>query len=261
MNKTVAIEGKNSLFIAGQAYLYNDDTTIDRAWAERYIEPNPAIKWVLGKFVEADNANNNKQFWSLADLEMGQPTIQHAPMNMLHRPRNIVGAYVATDLLFPIDTATEQVMNPYIEALAAFWAYYFPQELAMIEDADANGSLFFSMECVAKNMICEGEHGCKESFAYVGADSDTYCEHLRAHASIRHLSEPHFLGGALIIPPVRPGWSNAVVKSLSQFVQEHQEEAEAAYEMAREATPHLTPKEWEGFMGEIMLNALSEKFN
>jgi len=257
MSESVVIEGKNSFFMGAQAHIL--DTSIDKAWAEKFVKHNPAMKWILGKFVEADNPNQNKQFFTMADLEMSQPTIDHAPLNMLHNPRSIVGSFVATDMVFPLDAAAESgIFNPYIEALAAFWSFYFPKELAAIEAADAAGSLFFSMETIAKNIICEGENGCMESFPYVGADSATYCEHLQAHVSVRHLENPHFLAGALIVPPTRPGWNNAEARSISELVKEHQVEAEAAYEMAEQAAPYLDARQWEFVMGELLLKAYTE---
>jgi hypothetical protein len=66
------------------------------------------------------------------------------------------------------------------------------------------------------------------------------------------------VGGALIIPPVRPGWSQADVKQLSRFMNEQWETAENLYEGVAEATPHLDPKTWELIMGELILAAMQK---
>lgn len=91
---------------------------------------NHAIKWVIAKYVEADNPNSNGQSWSLEDLRMAQPSINYAPMNMLHKSNHIVGAYVANEMIYPTvdddSESAEEAANPYIETVGAFWRYYFP---------------------------------------------------------------------------------------------------------------------------------------
>lgn len=255
---SVVVKGKNSFFIGSRAELLTTERETASEWASKHIVHNPALRWVLGKFVEADNANLNKQFWTQDDLRMGQPTIQHAPMNMLHRQRDIVGAFVATEMMYPQHAeAAAWESNPFIEALGAMWAYYFPQELAAVEKAHNEGSLFFSMECVAQSITCEGEQGCSNTFDYAGITSPTYCDHLNSHVSIKHLNEPHFLAGALVIPPARPGWARANVKQLSALVKEYAEEAEKAYEEIANELPHLSPKQWEAQMLQLLHRAKS----
>jgi hypothetical protein len=148
---TVVIEGKNSFFLGDRAELLPTDR--DLAWAEQYVKPNPALKYVLGRYVEADRANHNRQYWALNDLLMSQPSIQHAPMNLLHAPRSAVGTFIASEMMYPVAGETQENAfeydNPYIEALGAFWTYYFPQEFKLVEAAHASGNLFFSMECIS----------------------------------------------------------------------------------------------------------------
>lgn len=284
----VVIEGKNSFFLADRAQLLPTDR--DLAWAEKYVKPNEALKYVLGRYVEADRANHNKQYWSLNDLLLAQPTIQWAPMNLLHQPRTAVGTFIASEMLYPIDSAAKGDMNPheykdsgdgtcatcgmtkaqhdkkmaemafeydnpYIEALGVFWEYYFPQEYKLVETAHASGSLYFSMECVSKTLTCDGEHGCQQEFAYAGPRSETYCEHLNNGVSIKRMNEPHFLAGALVIPPAKPGWDGADIRSLSALVAEHQVEAEMAYEGIREISPDADAHQWEYAMAMLMKQA------
>lgn len=253
---SVLVEGKNSFFIGSQAELLTEERETASEWASKHIKHNPALKWVLGKYVEADNPNSNKQFWALEDLRMSQPTIEHAPMNILHRPRNIVGAFVATEMMYPAEEHSD-IVNPFVEALGVFWKYYFPDELKAVEAAHNEGSLFFSMECVADTITCAGENGCESNFKYAGATSPTYCDHLNQHVSIKQLNKPHFLAGALVIPPAKPGWTKASIQSLSTLVQEHADETERVYEELAAAAPHLSPKEWEFQMLKIMEKAHS----
>lgn len=247
---TVVVRGEKSYFLGAQAELLIGDRETDSEWASKHIVHNPALKWILGNFVEADNANSNKHYWTFDDLRLSQPTIQHAPMNVLHRPRDIVGAYVATEMMHPQHESVAS--NPFIEALSVLWAYYFPEVLKAVEVAHSEGSLFFSMECVAETMTCAGEEGCGETFAYAGTTSPTYCDHLNRHISIKHMNKPHFLAGALVIPPARPGWNRANVKELTAMVREHAEESERTYEAIANEFPHLSPKQWEAKMLSIM---------
>ncbi len=254
---TVVIEGANSFFLGSSAIIIQDDRETASEWAAPFIKQNPAIKWILGRYVEADNPNRNNQFWTLDSLRLSKPTIDHSPMNMLHRPRHVVGTFVASELLYPKDT---EISNPHIEALGAFWKFYFPEEYILVEQAFNEGSLFYSMECVSSSITCAGDNGCGEQFKFAGPKADSYCEHLNSNLSIKQLNDPHFLGGALIIPPERPGWAKAEVRELSTLVKAHQEESENIYNSISTdpAFEHLEKDRWETAMLALMRLAKKE---
>lgn len=282
--------------MGAQAFLLEDDREMASTWAAPYVHHNPAHKWVLGRFVEADKANRNRQLFTLDGLRMKNPTIAHAPMNMNHQASKIVGAYVASELLYPtgpVEDASEVVncplcgeplasgqvegedplctkcgsdkkkmsafletaaldLNPYIEALAVFWRHQFPREYLAVEEAHAEGKLFYSMECMPSDVQCVGDGGCGKEFAYAGRVSDTYCSHINSMTSDKLLINPHFTAGALIIPPVNPGWTHADVHSL---VAGHELMAQNLYDDVQQEFPHLSPKEWEGLMAELLVMA------
>lgn len=311
---TTWIQGERSFFLGAQAFLVEDDREIASSWASKHIVTNPAYKFVLGRFVEADRANNNKQLFSLKGLQLARPTIAHAPMNMNHSSRRVVGAFVATDLVYPtgqraaaggvlepgsptppydcpvcgesvgpedlpegqdpmvpgvtpcphcgavLDTngrlvdsqqagASDAGLNAYIEALGVFWRHYFPEEFALVEAAHAEGKLYYSMECIPAQIQCAGADGCGETYEYAGRISDTYCSHLNDHISDKHLIDPHFTAGAILVPPVRPGWSNADIHSL---VAGHAELAEQIYDGVREDLRHLDSRDWELLMAQLL---------
>jgi hypothetical protein len=178
---------------------------MEMAWAMDYAnETHPGFLWVAGKFVEADKPNLNKQFWSTEDLEFGQHTIKFTPMNMLHKIYDPIGVYVESRFVPASDTD-----NAHIEALGCVWAYRYPKEAEQIEKADTDGTLWFSMECVGEKLHCKG--GCEKEFAYFTPRQDL-CEHLRERTSVRHIVNPYFTGGAIIIPPAKPAWPNADVE-------------------------------------------------
>lgn len=313
---TTWLQGRDSFFFGAQAFLVDNEHETASSWASKYLVQNPAYKWVLGRFVEADRANNNKQLFSLKGLQMARPTIAHAPMNMNHSSRRVVGSYVATDLVYPTDTAatipggvlepgsptppydcpvcgesvgpedlpegydpmapagnpcpkcgailnndghlvdslqtagvSDAGLNAYIEALGVFWRHYFPEEYALVEAAHKEGKLYYSMECIPAQIQCAGADGCGETFQYAGRMSDTYCAHLKEGVSDKYLIEPHFTAGAILVPPVRPGWSNADIHSL---VAKHAELAEHIYDGVEADMSHLDPKEWEVLMAQLL---------
>lgn len=242
------------VWIGSRAFLLNDDDR-PKAWAEKYVRHDRDIRWLLGNFVEADNPNGNGHIFPLADLKgYGVATIANKPLNMLHHERYIVGAYAGAELVEPAIAAGE-IANPYVEALAGMWGKFFPEELAMIENAHKDGTLFFSMEANPESITCP-EDGCGHTTVWAGFEDPSYCDHLNASKiSKKILNKAHFNAGAIIIPPVRPGWSNADITSLSSVLQAHADQAEALYDSIEHTFDHLSPKAWEHLMGEILLLA------
>lgn len=206
---------------------------------------NPDIMWISGNFVEADNPNSNRQFWTAADLELAEYSIKFSPLNIAHRYRHPVGFFADTRTV-KLERAAEGGSLK-IQALAGMWAHIFPEQAALVTAADAAGELFYSMECTGSHLICAGDSGCGQKFKY--QDSASHCEHLTNRTSVRHIVNPTFRGGALIIPPVKPGWQNATATVLS---------AEALREAARwvdvnadglaDAASHMSAREWETVM-------------
>lgn len=263
---TTLIRGDNSYFLGAQAFVLDDaelERDISSDWANQHIEKNPAVKWILGRFVEADNPNRNRQAWSLEDLRLKRPTINHAPMNMVHQARNVVGAFVATELLYPTEdvAADGAVQHPHIEALGVFWRYYFPNEFNAIQKAHDEGSLFFSQECVADSVRFEDvSSGKTETFPYDGPRSLSYGDWNDNAEAIRWLDNPHFLGGALILPPVNPGWANAHIKTLSQYVDEHEDLANEIFTSVEQQAPHLSADQIEGITLGLIKGQIKEEW-
>lgn len=258
---SVLVRGENSYFMGAQAFLLDTERELASDWASKHISQNPAIKWVLGRFVEANARNNNRQAWALEDLRIHQPTIDHAPMNMVHQARHIVGTYVATEMIYPTEeSAAGDPTNPYVEALGAFWRYYFQEEYAAVQKAHDEGSLFFSMECVAQTIKFEDvASGKTEEFPYRGPFDESYGDWNKSDAT-RWLNKPHFLAGALIVPPVKPGWSNATIKSLSQYMDQHSELAEQVYSSVGTQAPHLSADQIESITIGLMQGDIKEEW-
>lgn len=252
---TFIYEGKNRFYFGAQARLVENDRETASDWATPHIINNPAHAYVIGRFVEAEKANQNKQYFTLSGLQVARPTITNAPLNVNHSWRNIVGSFLATEMIYPTGeaAATDMPSNPFIESLGVVWRYYFPDEYRMIQAAHASGGLFFSMEAIPESISTIGGSDDSAVYAYDGRVSPNYPEEINSRSvDAIVLNNPHFVGGALIIPPVKPGWSNADVTAVSHYMEESLKEAEMAYESISEAAPDLEASQWEHIMEELL---------
>lgn len=253
---TVLTEGEDSFFLSTPASLFDDEVECASSWASKHIYTNKALKWIVGRYVEADNPNSNGQYWELSGLRMGQPTITYSPMNIDHRKNEIVGTFVASELLYPKNDSLD--VNPFIEVLGAYWKAYFPETLQAIESAFNRGALALSMECVGSSITCVGtDEACGGTFAYKGPFHESYCQHILSRASYRQINEPHFVGGALILPPNRPGWSGAHVKEVSALSTDDEKDT-MIKEIAKDF-PHLSPSEWEMQMWQLQMQRFKRR--
>jgi hypothetical protein len=218
--------------------------TVRARWND--MRKNPFFSWVQGRYVQAEQANSNGAFWSTGDLEFGNVSIQHGPLNWLHQSQKVIGTIADATLIKP-ESEQASMNKPYIAATAAMWKWVYPEEVQDVEQASNQGKLFYSMEAVAEKIQCIGGNGCGESFEYMTAmrrPGDT-CEHIANRTSIRRLENPTFLGGAVIVPPVQPGWKDAnatVMASLSQMA--------ADTESAN--VTGLSDAQWEGLMQMVV---------
>lgn len=239
----------------------------DDSWS--VDDSNPFIQWIAGDFVEADNANSNTQFWTAGDLEMAEYTIKYAPLNMVHKFRQPIGFYAATrtvdlkkDAAKALAKLEEAQGSLKIQALSGLWSHIFPFEAAQAEAADEEGLLFYSMECRGTHLTCgtdesKGLQGCGKTFEYMQVD--THCEHLLERSSVRHIVSPTFRGGALIVPPVKPGWKNASASILTDAVMQeaaaYAAQNEAQYRVLAENGVDLSASAWETLMGQVLAAA------
>jgi hypothetical protein len=248
-----------SHILLDQAVIVPQDRDVASHWASQHMVDNPAYRWIVGKYVEADAPNSNMQQWRLGDLEVARETVKYAPLNVLHRPEHIVGNFVGTEMLYPTRNPQDEAaqVQPFIEAVAAYWHYYFPTEFAIVERSFNEGSLYFSMESVAESIEFISPEGESAEFPYVGPQSESYGAWGKDPQNIKQLNRPHFLAGALIFPPTRPGWKGAHIKDLAALIQAHESEAEAVYETFKQGSPHLSPEVWEELMLDVMNRAKS----
>lgn len=234
--------------IAGKTLLTAPATTL----LERAATPNPHFLHMQGRFVGAEKANRNGALWTVDDLSLGQPTVKNGPLNWLHEDRHIIGAITESTLVQPAErqaAALGALTEPFIAASAAIWRWLWPDEAAIVEQAASQQRLWYSMECISDSVVCEGLNGCGAEVAYqtyLKADEAEVCEHVRTRASVRRFKDPTFLGGAVIVPPVRPGWADAHAELMTQG----ELVAEAAYEQA--GRPDMKDREWAALMAQVV---------
>jgi len=269
---TLVFDKGHSTYLVSSASVLTKETDVsdiaglltDNAWA--IDDSNPFVKWIGGDFVEADNPNENTQFWTAGDLELSEYTIRYAPLNMIHKWRDPVGFFASTKTvqLEKDDDADDGVDqgSMKIQALSGMWTHLFPLEADVVDAADGAGLLFYSMECRGTHLICgtneaKGLEGCGEKFDYMAFDD--HCEHLQERSSVRHIVNPTFRGGALIVPPVRPGWKNANAGVVSDAVMQeaaaYAERHEAAYTSLNKGGADLSSAEWEMLMAQLCVMA------
>lgn len=237
----VLLEHHGRFYFTGTAKV---EKTQDESWSYQDVStPHPGFQWVSGKFVEADRANLNKQYWGSEDLEFGEFSVKHTPMNLLHQVYDPIGVFVDSKLVPAQDDS-----NMHIEVLGALWAYRYPTQAGLVEMADAAGCLAFSMECVGEALHCK--NGCEEVFPYFTKVEDV-CSHLRDRSSVRHIVNPTFTGGALILPPSNPAWPGAKASVLYDQTAEYAKQMDELAERKAENS-ELSVHQWRFLMSETL---------
>ena len=118
------------------------------------------------RFVGAEKANRNGAFWSTADLELGELSVRNGPLNWLHEARHVIGTIADTRLVQRDEQTASDLDQPYIEAASAIWKWIYPDEAWVIEQASDANKLWYSMECISKEVACAGESGCGAEASY-----------------------------------------------------------------------------------------------
>jgi 2'-5' RNA ligase len=236
--------------INGRQLIAGPATAIQRAAGLR--EPtvediaDEHMMWMSGRFVGAEVPNRNGAMWSAGDLELGRASVVNGPLNWLHEAKHVIGAISEADYVGVQQAAASQ-MQPHITATAGIWKWLWPDEAYVVQQASDQQHLWYSMECISKEVQCAGPEGCGNVTSYSQYMAGAACEHVTQRASVRQFKNPVFLGGAVIVPPVKPGWAEAdasVMNTASRL-------AEAAFEQAGE--PDVSATLWEQMMAQLVI--------
>lgn len=187
--------------------------------------------WLMGRYVHADHANRNGHIFPLEDMKAKYPLVRHTPLNVLHRPREIIGHFAEVELLEPgqQSPAADGIIPPdpataWVEAFAPVYRHIFPRMYGLIQKATARGVASLSMEAFPTRVGCET---CGAVYDHDGPRSETYlCGHLDKVGAPKRLFEPHFVGGGVILPPARPGWQEASIKQVAALEDQKPDVAE-----------------------------------
>lgn len=219
----------------------------EQALLERASDSNPGFMYLQGRFVEADRPNGNRAMWTSNDIALAQPTVAHGPLNWLHDERHIIGAITDSGLV--AREAAVDGIGTHIVAQAVIWRFIYQREAAAIQAASDAKQLWYSMECTSRDVTCSGDAGCGDTFPYPDFINKlpSVCSHLRERSSIAVFNEPTFLGGAVVLPPARPGWAQADAQVLRQ--------AAAVTEAASLDDGPLTRSEAEAMVAQILMFA------
>jgi hypothetical protein len=286
----------------GKTVITGPAATFNGGW-QKALSANEHMTWIQGRLVGAETPNRNNALWTSGDLEMGQPTVAHGPLNWLHEARHVIGSiadsrfvpatsgaptqaagtyyskedrakYAKSGVAMPdgswpiideqslrdaipwarTDTQREhlikrakalgkskllpatwqnqaasvqraaETVDPHIIAAAGIWNWLWPDEAMVVNQASELGQLWYSMECISKNVVCSGENGCGHVSDYMTfardepgtPDNPGPCEHMKERSSVLRFAEPTFLGAAVIVPPTRPGWADADVSVMNE---------------------------------------------
>lgn len=247
MNDLLLDEIDGKFYATAEAYIVESPKDLPREMASAFPDKgslNPSFLWVAGRFVQANRANKNGHFWSYDDLQVGEASIRHTPMNVLHKWNQPVGTFVETKIVHrkdKLETASDALL-PEIQALGVLWAANFPAVAAQAKTAHAAKQLWYSMECVAEKKQCLQ---CDQVFEFAAKPHET-CAHLAERANApRRFINPTFLGGALIFPPEAPAWQDADVTEMAHLLVD-------SYAHREERPPVLGSDIWEAMMDEVV---------
>lgn len=242
------------VIVTAPASTFNEAGALPAELQERWEKAssgNPYMMWLQGRFVEAEKANRNGAFWSTADLQYGEMSVRNGPLNWLHDEKLVIGTIADNALVMPSENAAEGGHpRPYMAAVSSVWKWVHPDKVNEIQRANDMGRLYYSMECVGREISCVSDEthvgGCGKSFDYITAmtSPQATCEHMQSRTAARRIVDPAFLGGAVIVPPTQPGWAMANVEIMRQSA--------AMAEATAESAGENTASEWELLMAQVL---------
>lgn len=232
--------------------------TDSTAFRERVV-PRMDMGWITSNFVDLSppedlRPNENGHIFQLADGERAYPLILDTPLNWLHHEQFIVGHYVGAEIIHHKDLADADTLPPgaHIETLSAFYRGIYPRYWDKVEDAHAAGMLHSSMEARPESITCQTPDCCGETFAFITAFHESYCDGLLIPKRKFLANNPHFLGGACVVPPHRPGWKGASAIEVATYIEQHAEEATHLFNQIAASNNELSDEQCEAILVALL---------
>lgn len=97
---------------AGKTLITGPATTIPGGF-EKAFSDNPHMLWMQGRLVGGETPNRNNALWTSGDLELGNSTVAHGPLNWLHESRHVIGAIAGSRFIPAATDATPQQQARY----------------------------------------------------------------------------------------------------------------------------------------------------
>lgn len=117
---TAIVEGDQGFFLGAAAKLIDVDREVaTEVWYAKHLTASPTYSWIVGRFVEAGAPNKNGHLFSLEGLQANRPSIEHAPMNINHNTKRIVGTFTAAEMMYPIAAPTTASVDDVVRSLIA----------------------------------------------------------------------------------------------------------------------------------------------
>lgn len=270
----IDLETDDGLFLVAPITIIPEDRMVDMEHLSDLIIPRPDFGYATGRFAQFDDGTNtafnrNGHMFSPIDyIDKAAALVKNVPTNMLHRKEQVVGTFIGTGITYPsktLDVADDSTLRfPYIDAVPAIWRYHFPDAWKAIVRAHDQGACFFSMEAVSESLTCfTAACPCNgATYPYRGVRDKSYCDALNTPRARRRLNYPHYVGGAMVVPPALPGWRRADITKLhaASAIADHPDEAEHLYESFAASSPHLDPKQAEFLMAMVLAGAFEPDF-
>lgn len=265
---SIILPGRRGFSIATTSSVLEEDKAIAWEAAKDRIVPRIDMGWIMSNYVDLSppedlRPNENGHIFTLADGEKHYRMVQDTPLNWLHHDRFIVGHHVEAELMYhlegePVSAADGTPARPpggHVETLAAFYRRIYPEQWSKVKDAHDAGLLHSSMEALPDTVTCQTDGCCGETFPFDGAWSKTYCEAMQKPSRSFLCNDPLFIGGAVVVPPHRPGWRDASAIEVATYLEKHPQEAERMFAAVSAAHPDLDDDTCETILAALLAAA------
>lgn len=262
------------LITLAPAHVFQEDHHADVEVPSDLVANRGDFGFATGRYCQWDDGSkqafnrNGNQFGPPEAIHEAAKLVRYTPLNMLHRRRDVVGTFVGTSVIDPngalgdaLVDAAAKLPFPYIDSLAAVWKYHFREEWNLINQAFNQGACWLSMEAVAESLTCMTP-GCScngATYDYMGISDPSYCDALNTPRSRKYLNYPHYVGGAMVVPPAMPAWRRADITKIAATLEQHPEQAEMIYNQIAASASHLSPAEWEFVMALVLADAFGDE--